>query len=237
MLSMARAEWEFGLPGASRTAGSRESRPSSNARRRPPRSGRVIFTQVKRRPNAPKECPSEHHTRESLRRISGAAPVKPAFVDILVRIDLDRGEVRMSQHGNALLTFVLQQSIRPVDVGAHDQRVVPARLQNVLDTEGRSSSVPATLLDRNLYSGEKIFDVLASGTRVHQQEQVDAVAGGELDAGEESRRVFQARGGLLQFGDTCGRVVIGDSPRHRDPRRELLPPTGSNQGSPDRPGA
>ena len=77
MLSMARAAWTFGLPGSSLTAGLMDAGPSNSARRRPSRVGYVIFTQVKRRPKSTKECPSEHHTRESLRQISGWLPSSP----------------------------------------------------------------------------------------------------------------------------------------------------------------
>ena len=66
------------------------------------------------------------------------------------------------------------------------------------------------MLDRNLHSCEKIFDVLGGAIRIHQQEQVDAVAGGELDARKENRSVFHARGSPLQCSDTFGRVVICD---------------------------
>ena len=63
----------------------------------------------------------------------------------------------------------------------------------MFDAERRSSRLVAALLDGNLHSGEKVIDVLVTATRVHQQEQVDAVAGGDLDAGKKNRNVIQAR--------------------------------------------
>ena len=62
----------------------------------------------------------------------------------------------------------------------------------------------------NFHFGEKIIDVLLSAIWVHQQEQVDTVAGGDLYPREKSRGVFHAVGGLLQLGDACGSIMIRD---------------------------
>ena len=68
------------------------------------------------------------HPREFATNL-GDAPVQPAFVDFLIRIDLDRSEVPIPQHGKSLLAFESQQSIRPVDVGrprsARRPRIAP----------------------------------------------------------------------------------------------------------------
>ena len=137
-------------------------------------------------------------------------PVQPTIVNLQIRIDLDRGEIPIPQYGKSLLTFETQQSIRAVDVSAYNQRVVPASLQNLLDTERRSSRLAAALFDGDLHFGEQVVDVLTTATRSHQQEQVDTVARGNLDAGENNRSIFQARSSLLQLGDAGGSVVIGD---------------------------
>ena len=210
MRSMARAAWAFGLPGASRTAGLRESGPSSNARRRPSKSGRVIFTQVKRRPRAAMECPSELHTRENLRRISGMLP--SSHLSSISLSGLTSSAARFRFRSTASLCWPSRPSSPsgPLTWAPTISASSPHRSRIFFDAERRSSRLMAALLDGNLHSGEKVIDMLATTTRVHQQEQVDAVASGDLDAGKENRSVIQARDGLLQLGDACGGVVIGD---------------------------
>ena len=56
------------------------------------------------------------------------APVKPAFIEFHIRIDFDRSEVPISQHGDPLPALEYEQTMGPVDVCAHNERVIPALL-------------------------------------------------------------------------------------------------------------
>ena len=56
----------------------------------------------------------------------GTASIEPAFVDLLVRVNLNRGQILMSQHCDPLLAIVfLEQSRICVDMSTDDQSVSP----------------------------------------------------------------------------------------------------------------
>ena len=120
MLSMAKGACAFGLPGSFRSAGLREAGPSKSASRSP--------LKLRARHLHPSEAPAQGGKGVSvgapypweLAADLGAAPVQPTLVDFLLRVDLDRNEIPMSQNGDPLLTLESQQPIGSVDVGAHD---------------------------------------------------------------------------------------------------------------------
>ncbi len=61
-------------------------------------------------------------------------PVKPAFLYLSFRVDLDGGQISMSEYRQPFLTALQEQAVRSVDVGTDDQSVISAPLQDLLDT-------------------------------------------------------------------------------------------------------